>query len=207
MEATTGTAADGTGPRSSPYSAAPPCIGSSRLVSRPCAKRFLRRCPRFSSSSSCTTSGVDPPGRKTSAPFGRRGSSRRRPDLCDTWKAYIAFPTCLSIGRAIQALLELRYHGEAHNQGTPRTENGLGPAWTEIESRVGAKREVHHERREGRSSHRRHGRRRPVRPRCRWERLHRPRRWNRRPDGGPSAGLRNSGRERRTGPIDTHLLH
>src|SRR6266704_1235487 len=93
-EATTGTAADGTGPRSSRSSAGPRCTGPSRSASRPCGKRPLRRCRRSPSWSSCTPSGVGRPGRSTSAHSGRRGSLRR-PDKPTSGHTKPIFPSPL----------------------------------------------------------------------------------------------------------------
>src|SRR2546422_1225764 len=52
--------------------------------------------------------------------------------------------------RAVPVSPGPRYHGEAHTEGSPRTEDRRGPPRTEVESRDGAKGEVHHERRQGR---------------------------------------------------------
>src|SRR2546430_708275 len=116
-------------------------------------------------------------------------------------------PAILAPRRPLRASPEPRYHGETHEEGFPRAEDRRDPAGTEVEGRDGAEGEVRHERREGRPSDRRHVRGRPVRPGCRRERLRRPRRRDRRPDGGPPSAFGDSSREGRTRSADAHLLH
>src|SRR5207249_3204024 len=116
-------------------------------------------------------------------------------------------PAILAPRRAIRASPEPRYHGETHEEGFPRAEDRRDPAGTEVEGRDGAEGEVSHERGAGRPSDRRHVRGRSIRPRCRRERLRRPGRRDRRPDGGPPSAFGDSSREGRTRSADAHLLH